>query len=380
MLNTIIQIILALFLILIMGFIAYSIYDREIVNSIKLTNTNKLETRIFKGVFPYNYSTVKVETFNRYDPYFLNLEPSVNQNGGAEYSYNFWLYFNINNNDNSKIVDSATKEQYIVLFYKGVKQLIPYKQYNFSCDTYKTTNEYSKPYILVKNPLIKINNDCKELVIEYNNINTPDTFNSSSSTLNCDTIRENTYRNNVNKLGIKNIDTRLYNKTYNMITVVMQENATNEEPLFQNRTNCKVYFNGSLVSDRSTFNNDISDELNSEDRATVMKKNAGNLYINPSATSGFFSGNDAYISGGLSQETMEDGLTKDVRLKVADLSYYNYALSVDEISKLYSRGFTNALADIIIKNNETINDKLLIGSKVNFDMYNDENNAPVDSI
>ena len=47
MLNTIIQIILALFLILIMAFIAYSIYDNEYIKSINIFNTNKKETKIF---------------------------------------------------------------------------------------------------------------------------------------------------------------------------------------------------------------------------------------------------------------------------------------------------------------------------------------------
>jgi hypothetical protein len=383
MLDIIIQIILALFLILIMGFIAYSIYDKEFIKSIKIYNTNKLETRIFKGVFPYNEKMAKVETFNRYDPYYLNLEPSVNQNGGAEYSYNFWLYFNLSKDDNDEatLIGDNT-EKFIVLFYKGAKQLIPYNQYRYSCDTYNKDANNKSAYILVKNPLVKINNNCKELVIEYNNINTPDTYNSSSSPLNCDAMGDNYYNTNVNKLGIKNIDTRLYNKTYNMITIVMQESPTNEEAIFQNRTNCKVYFNGGLVSDRSTFNNDITDDLNSDNRSTVMKKNAGNLYINP-GQGGIFSSpsnNPSLYNKELSTITDSDDITKDVRLKVADLSYFNYALTENEIYKLYDRGFNNNLADIITKNNETINKTLLIGKKVNFDINNNDFQAPVESI
>ena len=97
MLNIIIQVILGLFLILIMAFIAYSIYDREYINSLSVFNTNKRETKIFTGIYPYTKDGIRVETFNRSDPYYFDLNPSVNQNGGAEYTYNFWLYFNIKN-------------------------------------------------------------------------------------------------------------------------------------------------------------------------------------------------------------------------------------------------------------------------------------------
>jgi len=374
MLNIIIQIILGLFLILIMAFIAYSIYDREYLNSINLFNTNKKETRIFKGVYPYNNSLIKVETFNKSDPYYFDLNPSVNQNGGAEYSYNFWLYFNI---IGDKIYNNVDTSKYIILFYKGVKQLIPYKQFNYSCDT-ESTERTPKKYILVKNPLVKLNNNGKELIVEYNNINTPDTFNSSAIPLNCSTI-ENLYDNNKNKLGIKNIDTKLFNKSYNMITIVMQESPTNEEALFQNRTNCKVYFNGSLISDRSTYNNDITNELNTDTRSTVMKQNLGNLYINPSSQLNEI--NTDYIDTTLQEITDIDDITKDIPLKMSDLSYFNYALTVDEIYNLYNRGFTNELADIIIKNDATINKDIIKGRKINFDIYNSDNyNLPVESI
>ena len=384
MLNIIIQIILGLFIILIMALIAYSIYDREYLRSINVFNTNKKETRIFKGVYPYDQSLIKVESFNKADPYYFDLNPSVNQNGGAEYSYNFWLYFNIKNDETGqgKIYNNPTdiynnEDRYILLFYKGVKQLIPYKQHNYSCDTL-SPNEKPKKYILVKNPLVKLNNNGKELIIEYNNINTPDTFNSSSSPLNCN-ILNSVYGNNVNKLGIKNIDTNMFNKNYNMITIVMQESPTNEDVLFQNRTNCKVYFNGSLISDRSTYNNDITNENNTDIKATVMKKNLGNLYINPSTNLKEIE--DQYVATSISEIIDTDEITKDVPLKMADLSYFNYALSVDEIYNLYNRGFNNELADIILKNNSKVNKDILIGKKINLDIYNSDNyNLPVESI
>lgn len=388
MLNIIIQVVLGLFLILLMAFIAYSIFDREYINSISLFNTNKKETKIFTGIYPYSKPMIKIETFNRADPYYFDLNPSVNQNGGAEYSYNFWIYFNIKDTSDNKYIipndgSAVSTNKYIVLFYKGVKQLIPYKQFDYSCDTYKsdgTDDKLQKKYLLVKNPLVKINNDGKEIIIEYNNLNTPDTFNSSAVKLNCASISD-IYESNKNKLGIKNIDTKMYNKMYNMITIVLQESPSNEEALFTNRTNCKVYFNGSLISDRSTYNTDIITEDSIDKVSTVMKKNMGNLYINPAKN--FDSENTDYIKK-VEDIIDTDDVTKDAPLKMANLSYYNYALDVDEIYKLYNKGFSKELADILVKHDSTIKNNTLIGSKINFDIYNsdnaDNNKLPVESI
>lgn len=388
MLNTIIQILLAIFLLLIMAFIAYSIYDNEYIRSINIFNTNKKETKIFTGIYAYNNSGIRVETINRLNPYYIDLNPSTNQNGGAEYSYNFWIYFNINDrNGNSIYTESAGVggNDYIVLFYRGVNQLIPYKQFNYACDT-KDRNLEPMKYILVKNPLVKMSNNAKEIVIEYNNLNTPDTFNSTSTPMNCTVA--NSYDSSKNKLGIKDIDVMMFNKVYNMITIVMQESPSNEDVLFQNRTNCKVYFNGTLIADRSTYNNDIINDANPVRTSTVMKKNLGNLYINPknhfkgSGRNDYLGGADA--AGGhnsIEEMTESDGITKDVPLKMADLSYFNYALTVDEILVLYNRGFSKELADIISKNNAVVNKDIVIGKKINMDMYNSQNtDLPVEPI
>lgn len=379
MLDIFIQVILAIFLLLIMGFIAYSIYDREYIDSIKISNTNKKETLILDGIYEYDQPTYTVETMNKFDPRYLNLDPSVNQNGGAEYSYNFWLYYNIKSfnspsNQNNILIDGSSNDKYIVLFYKGLRNLINYKQYDYSCDT--TSKDLTpKKYLLVKNPLIKLSNDGTHLIIEYNNINTPDTYNSSSDKLNCSRI--SLYDNKQNKLGIKDINNRMYNKTFNMVTVVMQELPSDEDELFINRTNCKVYFNGTLISNRSTLNNDLASENNIDTYSTVMKKNVGYLYVNPYEH--FEELKTEYQDKPIREITETDDITKDVPLKIANLSYFNYALNGDDILKLYNNKFNTK----IIKASTTTGTKSInIGNRINHDMYDGESKAslPVKSI
>ena len=201
MLNTIIQIILSIFLISIMAFISYSVYNREFINSITLSTSNKKITKIFTGIFDYTViKDIDIETYNKSDFSYLDINPSINQNGGAEYSYNFWLFFRTKESDSSEIInpDVANNEliakyntintksdsgnivktdQYIVLFYKGEKTPIITKTIdNYDCNTNDTISDYP---ILVKNPLIKIKNDASEIIVEFNNINHTDTYTAS---------------------------------------------------------------------------------------------------------------------------------------------------------------------------------------------------------
>jgi len=275
-------------------------------------------------------------------------------------------------NNNTTIAADADGNKYILLFYKGSKQLVPYIQNTFSCDT-RTENGTPKPYILVKNPLIKLSNDAKHLIVEYNNINSPDTFNSSSIKIDCSYNR--LAKSKDNKLGIKDIND-MYNKTYNMITVVMQENPTNEPELFTKRTNCKVYFNGTLISDRLMNNTDF---LNNTEQSlsTVMKKNINNLHLNPIKV---IDRNDDFINN-INDVVESDNITRDAPLKMADLSYFNYALTTNEINALYNKKFntniTSLTSSSILKKENTI------GGRINYDMYNIEdtnNNMPVKSI
>ena len=83
-----------------MAFIGYSVYNREFIDGISLSNTNKKITKIFTGIFDYtDIKDIEIETYNKTDYSYLDINPSINQNGGAEYSYNFWLFFRPNTSD-----------------------------------------------------------------------------------------------------------------------------------------------------------------------------------------------------------------------------------------------------------------------------------------
>ena len=327
-----------------MAFISYSIYNKEYINSIDLTTGNRKITKIFTGILNYkNDSNIEFETFNKNDFKYLDINPSINQNGGAEYSYNFWLYFDtgkddniidntyinsadVSKGDNNKITSYAgyQKYKYIILFYKGEKQRLPLNKNNYDCK-YKSIDYDDQ--IIIKNPLVKIRNDGREIVIDYNNINYPESYNTDAKKLLCNDIDFLEERSK-NKFGIKNIDVENYKKKFNMITIIFKEQSNTEQILFNKNANCKIYFNGKLISDRLANVDNIESESINKFTSRVMKSNFSKLHINPT--------NFGYS---FENHRNTDGITELPALQVADLTYYNYSLTQMEVESLYASGF-----------------------------------------
>jgi hypothetical protein len=373
MINTIIQIILSLFLISIMAFIGYSIYNHEYLDNINMSliSTNKKKTIVFSGRLNYNNNTdINIETYDKNLYGYKDINASINQNGGAEYSYNFWLYFdpedtsklltttnfggtkleNVDPNALDNYTQAADKNnmakylQYIILFYKG-ENPSPFKinTRDLECDV----NNYD-PRILIKAPLIKIRNDCKEIIIENNNINFPETYNYHKNlfaTCNTDDDIQTRYKN---KFGIKNINVEKYKNKFNMITVVMQEQPKKEDIFNSAKSNCRTYFNGNLIDDTltSTDTYTLKNMANTDFESSVIKNNLSKLRIFPQT-------NIYKTPPVISDKTLPDKITKSPKLQMADLTYYNYAITQTEITKLYNDGFNNFDANIVKKQNET---------------------------
>ena len=94
MIGDILQILIAIILIVLLALIAYSIYNSEIRDML-MDMTKKVvvkkRTDIFKGIFSYD-GEVKYNTSDSKYGDYRAIEPSMNQKGGAEYSYNFCMH------------------------------------------------------------------------------------------------------------------------------------------------------------------------------------------------------------------------------------------------------------------------------------------------
>ena len=310
MLYDLLQIVIALIVIIIMGVLAYSIYNKDasiLIEDVTKDVVIKKTVKILDGTFAYDSN--KQAVINTIDPSYGNYKdivPSINQKGGAEYTYNFWIYMN-----DGGLTDNTTK----VLFVKGSNTKVPYKSNN-------NNNCYAQNgWYLIKNPLVRVNiksNKVSAIVTEFNTIKTPDAVHSNPDAIDCNDADIN--NKDLNLFGIYGLEGRqdLYNQ-WSMITIVVSETNPSSDIMFRNEAFVKMYLNG------YEYLNKTSDAFYSGGTVTTaMRNNSGNLYINPETGTG----------------------TGFEKLAIADLTYFNYALKDEDVLRLHKAGFNNKTASI----------------------------------
>jgi len=325
------QIIISLIVLLLMGYVAYNIYLIELHNMFNGDNDIKKEVDIIKGVFDFNANKEwRYNTSNKSHNTYLPIKPSMNQAGGAEYSYNFWLYA-----DKQKLDTYNKDKKDIALLLKGEKHFY-YNVNNYNCSA-RTVDETIIPTILTKNPLIRINHNGSKLAFDYNNILTPDSYqygtnyeNGKCSLLN---TKSNWEEKNQNLLGIWDIP---FDSKWFMVSVIIKEIADNTNILSSNLSMCKIYLNGMLVFDdkvETTYT-----ELGESDvrRAATQRDNKSPLYINPHLTDVISA--DSTNSAVASQFFDTRKLEEENVLKIGDIKYFNYAINDEIISGIFNKG------------------------------------------
>ena len=324
MISTLIQAILGIFIVLILLLIAFMIYNYERLNIIRNSKSIKKKIPIFEGIYDYSaYSNVEYNTFLQNSNTFRDLAPSINQTGGAEYSYNFWLKIN-----RRELLDSNPHSDDIILFMRGSKLQIPYK--NDGTGGSNCLLRKNKKYILVKNPLIRMKKDGTSIIVEYNTLTNPDAYRSDGTTLiKCDTGKWDD--RNGGLLGIYNMTSSEYDNKWFMFTVVIKEITPENDVLNKFKTSCKIYLNGINMLDRiveAPFNG-ASDKTPG---SAAMKHNKSPLYLNP--------GN--LLSSNTSIEENSKIFTNSELspLQMSDLTYYNYAINDNQIKSMFKYGFS----------------------------------------
>lgn len=340
-----------------MGYVAYNIYLIELRHMFKGNNDIRKETELIYGVYDYLFmSEVIYNTTNKSHKYYRDMSPSVNQSGGAEYSYNFWLYIDQSKLSKLRSEGNANKKD-IVLFYKGNKNLY-YSDSNYNCQ-YKNADNFIN--IVTKNPLVRINHDGTCLAVDYNNILTSDSYQNNSIYKQCkfQTLDNKWESKNKNMLGIYDIT---FNNKWFMVTIVIKEVADNNNILSKNRAICRMYINGMLI-----FENKAETIYNQEIHSATIKHNKSPFYINPSFSypinKTFSSTQDMrtkyknlapYLD--LNHTELTIGNDEDARLlmgvlRIADLKYYNYAINQEKINSIYREGFYKEILTTITLEN-----------------------------
>jgi len=319
--NPLIQVIISLIILLLMGYIGYNIYLIELQNMFQGENDIRKEVSILSGTYDFSNSEVRYSTQNKSQLNYKNIKPSINQEGGAEYSYNFWLFV-----DQEKLQPQqggVEKNDYI-LFLKGEKNLYASDKFNYNCANVDKTHN---PVIITKNPLVRLSGDGKKIAVEYNNIYTADSFQQSASYKSCNEINsKNWNERNKKMLGIYDIE---FNNKWFMVTIVMKEVADSNNLLSINKASCKMYINGVKLLDKK-----VETKYMNNIYSATFKNNSSPFYINPKIDASFI-------------EPAKNPFgkpNKENQIKIADIKYYNYAINEDIIASLSNKGFNSEIA------------------------------------
>lgn len=297
-----------------MGYVGYNIFLIELQNMFKGQSDIRKEIYILSGTYDLSNSEVKYNTSDNTQSNFKDINPSINQEGGAEYSYNYWLFID---QGELKKIDNGEKD--IILFLKGEKILYYNNKFNYNCSN---TNSTNNPVIITKNPLVRLSGDGKKIAVEYNNIYNTESYQQGSMYKNCNRLSSSDWNEkNKNMLGIYDIE---FNSKWFMVTIVMKEVSDSNNVLSINRASCKMYINGVKLLDKK-----VETKYDSKIYSATFKNNSSPFYINP------------LIDG----KTPYGKVTVGSVLKIADIKYYNYSINDDMISSLYNKGFNNNVAD-----------------------------------
>lgn len=318
--DSILQVIIALIILLLMGYVAYNIYVIELHNMFSGGNDIRREVDIIQGVYDYINGEWKYNTKNKEHNNYVDMRPSYNQQGGAEYSYNFWLYVNKN-----KLRTANAQKKDIALFLKGETDYLYYNKYNYNCSN-KGSHSIIIPTLLTKNPLVRINHDGSKLAVDYNNILSPDSYQNNSTYRECgDFTPHNWQEKNNNLLGVWDIP---FETKWFMVTIVIKEVSDRNNILSINRALCKIYINGMIVFDEEVETRYGGDE---NSHSAAPKHNTSPIYINPNLQ-------DKLNTENYNQFFNTTQIGGENVLKIGDLKYFNYAIDSEIISSIYGRG------------------------------------------
>ena len=371
--NSASQILLAILLLIILFAVGAMVYSADQLRAIRESGKQKKVVPIFVGIKDLKnnnneeYNTLEKNSNN---PNYRDIGSSINQPSGTEFTYNFWMYtdtaldpnsnvFKQNNLqmvDNKSLVspDMGLQNDQIILFVRGSKSPVNYKS---------LCGDFNKTDILVKCPLVKLENKGDILTVEFNTMQGPDAVaeNSDKSTICSD---KNTSWGQVNayKLSVKGISTRTsLAKKWNMVSIVIRDTFPDDPYPLRNKVRCSIYINGGIELDKY-----VDGKLYTQTDTigkSIIRVNQGNLYFAP---------NMGTVGSGTNTVTMPAlNSLADKQLMIADLTFFNYAISSYEVKALFSKKLTPEYAPSYGRPIDTLDDKAWM-SNVSLDTRNNK--------
>lgn len=328
--ETYIQIMLSIGLIIILFVIGFAVYNYEYLKSMTIGGKIRERVVIFKGINDSSFgSDITFDTVDESSSLYRRLSPSYNQTSGIEMTYNFWLfvnpaelYKNIPSNSvrtaDAGIVRENIRNQ-TILFVKGSKRLAKFPSV---CGS-----NQMKQDIMIKCPLVKLEGNGRYLTVEFNTVQNPESMIAGANDV-CRTSSSNWELANAHKLSLKSFDDPKFVNKWIMVTIVIQDTYPKDAIPFRNKVRCRIYVNTKLELDKYVDGSIYPDSRD----YTILKPNQGHLYFTPK-----ISINDVPLT--LPEKTDQ--------LMTAHLTYFNYAITEGEIVDEFNSGVGSEFANIV---------------------------------
>ena len=267
----------------------------SLITGVATTARPKEKTVIIDG-----YSSIgslankEFNTVNAFSTNFVKMPRSVNTNGGAQFTYSFWIKINEANDDyfrNLPILIKGDRNLYNIALY-------PYKDPNGNTAVVKKLP--ADAYI--RCPMIKFGDSWRNLVVQFNTANSPLTQ------INIKMNPESGSANRRNLLSLLPIN-------WYLMTFVFEDSFSVADSA-ENGIKFSFYLNDTLYQS-------VNASTDVTLRNNYLRQNDGSLYLFP---------NPQYVNG----EFMNFG----------NLTYYNYALGPDAIRRAFIAGPPSSLASL----------------------------------
>lgn len=333
MLGAVVQIVLAAVVAMALFVGAFAVYNRELVATLTTRVSPKQRVDIFQGVKDLRYNRNEVyNTSNPQHSTFKDLALSINQRGGAEFAYNFWLYkptyAPATNDAVQPGVRDVLEKHDVVLLLRGAPR--KHRFYGV-CGEYPAAGESN---VLVKCPLVKLQRSetgvMDVLTVELNTDYRPDGVREMAKDRCTSSGGLQWSAANGHKLAVAGLSGANFVKKWFMVTVVVRDTNPEDRLPVRNKIQVQIFINGALELERyvDTARGQVSSKTPS-----ILRQNFGPLYVAPLALNNFDE------TGGTG-----DIITDNDPFFMADLSYFNYGPSLQEIEVLYKAGFHKKIA------------------------------------
>jgi len=335
-----IQILLAISLVIIFFVVGFVVYNYEFIKSLRSTGIVKERVEIFSGIKDLSTTDSEVyDTTNKSVASYRNISASFNQDSGTEFTYNFWLYMdkgalytNLVPTDNTLTADAgytlSNIDRQSILFSKGSMLL----------STYENICGQPKKDIMIKCPLVKLEENGKNLTVEFNTLQGTEAVKENSPNV-CTEQSSDWVLANAHKITLRDLDKPELDKRWNMITVVIEDTSPIDPIPYRYKVRCRIYVNGlqeldKYVDGRLVAN--VSGPFLKGEYSTI-KTNNGHLYVAPKLS---------IVNGEETKSTTLPLANATNQLMLADLTYFNYALTQKEIDIEQAKGVSDKVAPI----------------------------------